>query len=100
MGAGPLAPLRRRWGVLFDVTPSGAEGYSKWDDEPGAGPGDNLARLRHIPCFRRSWECGRHQRFSVYAGFGPGCENNRESHRPRPIMAWDERGRPVLAERF
>jgi hypothetical protein len=42
----------------------------------------------------------RRERFSIYAGFGPGWEHNRESHRLRPIIARDERGRPVLADRF
>lgn len=100
VGAGLLAPLGRRWGVLLDLTSSRVEGYWKWDGEPGAGAGDNLARLHRItlaPSLVRLW---RRERFSIYAGFGPGWEHNRESHRLRPIIRRDEQGRPVLAERF
>jgi hypothetical protein len=100
VGAGLLAPLGRRWGVLFDVTSSSVADYWKWDGEPGVGPGDNFARLHRITLFPSLVRLWRRERFSIYAGFGPGWEHNRESHRLRRIIARDERGRPVLADRF
>jgi hypothetical protein len=100
VGRGVLAPLGRRWGLLFDVTASSVADYWKWDGEPGAGPGDNFARLRRISLFPSLVRLWRRERFSIYAGFGPGWEHNRESHRLRPIVARDERGRPVLADQF
>jgi len=51
VGAGVLAPLGRRWGLLFDLTASSVADYWKWDGAPGAGPADNFARLRRISLF-------------------------------------------------
>ncbi len=100
VGVGVLAPLGRRWGVVFDVSTSSGADYWKWDGEPGAGPGDNFIRARRLTLFPSIVRLWRRERFSIYAGFGPGWEHDRTSHRLRPIIARNERGRPVLADRF
>lgn len=100
VGGGVLAPLGKKWGVLFDATTSVVEDYWKWDGHPGAGPGDNSSRLLRVsllPSVVRLW---RRDRFSIYAGGGPGFEHDRESNLFRPIVARDDRGQPIVAQEF
>ncbi|MDP2325942.1 MAG: hypothetical protein Q8N51_18205 [Gammaproteobacteria bacterium] len=99
-GGGVLAPLGRNWGLLFDATTSVVEDYWKWEGHSGAGPGDNWSRVLRVslvPSVVRLW---RRDRFSIYAGAGPGFEHDRETNRFRRIVARDERGQPIVAQEF
>ncbi len=99
-GGGVLAPLGRNWAALFDVTASALEAHWLWNGGLPGGPGDNFTRVRRITMFPSIVRLWRRDWFAVYAGAGPGFEHNRERSRFRPIVARDEQGRPVLAEKF
>ena len=99
-GGGVLVPLGKSWGFLFDVTTNTVEANWKWDGFPGAGPSDNLVRVRRLSlvlCVVRLW---RRDRFSIFAGGGLGFEHDRERSRFRPIVARDENLQPVLGNEF
>jgi hypothetical protein len=99
-GAGILAPLGSRWGALFDATTSTVERWWLPDGGPGAAPNDNQVWERRVvltPSVVRLW---RRNRFSIYAGGGPGWEHKRQRSRYRLIVARGEHGEPILADRF
>jgi hypothetical protein len=100
LGGGILAPLGAHWAALCDVSTSAVEAYWKADGLPGAAPEDNFTRERRVillPSIARLW---RRDRFSIYAGGGPGFEHERQHSRFRPIIGRSEQGQAVLADHF
>jgi hypothetical protein len=99
-GGGVLAPLGRNWAALFDVTASALEAHWLWNGGLPGGPGDNFTRVRRIRCSPPSSGFGA----ATGSPFTPAPDqvssHNRERSRFRPIVARDEQGRPVLAEKF
>lgn len=95
VGGGVLAPLGRKWALLFDVTTSAIQGDPSVDGFPVPDSGNFVKerRVALIPSAARMW---RRDRFSVYAGVGLAAEHERQHYRVRPITGRDQSGRAIL----
>ncbi len=95
VGGGLLAPLGRKWAVLFDVTTSAVEGDPSVDgySVPQSGNFVKERRVAMIPSAVRMW---RRDRFSIYAGAGWAYEHERQHYRVRPVVGREPDGRAIL----